>query len=259
MRHCILMFSLLLSFNAFAVSFIPRVSTGISIYDLSISDRPNAINLVSVPKINLHTSLKFLGVGATLVYKKLYLDFYTQTSDTGSFEFNFPALPPTPYTEDFDYSKNDFVYKLGVKFFTDTTTIYLGAKNIQVSSSGDTSDIDFSKDGLFIGFGYSWMFERTGAFSINLAYNFLDGSLKQTFPNSRFSTYNLSYNGDADDSTFTIGLAWNGFVTRNLGYSLGLNHSSSAFDLHDNNAVSVPSVSEKSLDFKISLSYLFDF
>ena len=268
------------------VIFQPRVWTGAmnlkhDVLHTTTRTAPDGKQTTSFGKINFESTMPILGVGATLVYKRFFLDGYVQKTSTGenktteTYDVASTTNKLTATTDtDYEIEREDYSASLGYKV-TDGLVIFGGYRSGQTSYDSTavfsyaTESIPktpygepqfnsrgFKAQGPFVGLSYSYPVSERGQLGFNVGYAKLDGEYTQTgTPTVSNSTSGLTY-----------GINWRGKLYKNLSYGLSLdkydykfselNYTDTVLDGSSTTAHTI-SLKDEILTFKFTLSYTF--
>lgn len=264
------------------VIFQPRVWTGAM--NLKHDMLRNTISLEGgkqIPqrpaRINFESTMPILGVGATLVYKRFFLDGYVQKTSTAkdkatdTYDLPSSGTKKTATTDaDYEFEREDYSASLGYRV-TDRFIVFGGYRSGQTSydekATSFTSDPkdgkrvsstsrEFKAQGPFVGLSYSYPVSERGQLGFNVGYAKLDGEYTQTEADTPANS----------TSGLTYGINWKGSLYKNLSYGLSLDKydyefSELKYSSRDKNQVVVSnhtlSIKDEILTFKFTLSYTF--
>ena len=223
-------------------------------------------------KIDFESTMPILGVGATLVYKRFFLDGYVQRTSTSKDKttetYEVPGSTKLTATTgtDYEFEREDYSASLGYKV-ADGLVVFGGYRSGQTSydATAATTQSDgqkitgynsygFKAQGPFVGLSYSYPVSERGQLGFNVGYAQLDGEYTQTGA----STMSNSTSG------LTYGINWRGKLYKNLSYGLSLDKYDYEFSelkysskLPDGVANHTVSVKDEILTVKFTLSYAF--
>jgi hypothetical protein len=217
--------------------FIPRVGVGYSNYSFKWSEQlaQDATDITTIA--DLTVDLPTGTVGATTVFGRFYIDLYLQQSLDGSDEYTIEG-----FTNPLDWDVNVFDYAITAGFNVwSGLALYGGWKghetDLDAVGTGTTWDENFESSGWFFGAKYGWAIGEGNMLSINCAYALLESDFTghQEFDaTGEFywpagTTRDFRAN-DGDAGGLTLGIAWTGFFTEALGYTINADWYSYDYD-----------------------------
>ncbi len=228
--------------------------------------------------MNIQSTMPVAGIGATLVYKKFFLDAYVQKQssngeDQSIEQYQLSNTLSATTTMDYQVEREDYSASLGYRV-TDRLLMFAGYRMGQTSygiltktalNDGKTTpdrldSYQFKAEGPFLGLSYSYpLFEHT-QLSFNVGYAKLEGDYSRTANGEKTQFGKNSTNG------ITYGINWRGSLYKKLGYSFSVDQYGYKLDkLSFIDSESVPgttfdhnfNLEEELLTFKFTLSYTF--
>ena len=262
-------------------SFDARAMTGMMYYKFEESFAVEGETVTS-----WQDNIPFLGVGFRLGYKTFSLDAYFQQSASGKDSLFDVQTRPLPTGDTFettkDYNTNlsrkdyaiNLSYSKTLNLLTSSDGIGLsigykvgktdisGTRRVRrgIIGSGestyepDTDELQYETKGPSVGIGYSFKVGKSSLLGINLAY----AKLKPTYNSKQMEGAQLD-----DTSGVTIGLRWNGNLTKHLKYGISIDRyqysmTGSQTRIARGEFTQVDfNVEESVLSAKVSLSYTF--
>ncbi len=231
-----------------------------------------------------------IGLGATVAFNNFYVDAYYQTllrdqngsscidvTFAGEVECEGRAPASPEFRADFSDvrgKRDEYSVSVGYQFL-ERYSVFAGYRDGDMEWDQTRQDSDafkiemdgsFELDGPFIGAAFSLPIEDAGALTVKLAYADLDGELS-TSETTSFPTGSrvVSYTGTSD--AVSLGVAFTGAVSEQMGYSVGVDFHKFDFDMDDGKFSSngVPltldfrkgSLEEQMVAFKLSMIYVF--
>lgn len=263
------------------VIFQPRVWTGAmnlkhDVLSTTTRTAPDGKQTTSFGRINFESTMPILGVGATLVYKRFFLDGYVQKTSTGEDKTTDVVSTTNKLTEttdiDYEIEREDYSASLGYKV-TDGLVIFGGYRSGQTSYDSTaaffyatdsipktlydkrSASYEFKAQGPFVGLSYSYPVSERGQLGFNVGYAQLDGEYTQTATDKASNS----------TSGLTYGINWRGKLYKNLSYGLSLDKYDYEFSElkysselpPDGVANHTLSAKDEIFTFKFTLSYAF--
>jgi len=225
---------------------------------------------------SIETTIPIIGVGATLVYKRFFLDAYLQKASDGEDKKTetIPLTQTLTSKTDTNYStieREDYSFSLGYRA-TDRLSVFAGYRAMGQTSyeelgSSTLSDgrvfqakpnsHEFKADGPFVGLAYTYPFSERGQINLNIGYAQLNGEMIDTI-DGEVEPANASTSG------LTYGVGWRGSIYKNLSYGLSVDKYDYEFDLDgygefDGKIITdrKMQIKDEILTFKFTLSYTF--
>lgn len=174
--------------NAGEISIEPRLSSGVSYYNLDLDGRV-IVAEDSIDDIEFNDLLLFIGGGTTISYDRFFIDLSGQYSFSGEDDVNLDVvsggLAVDNLTQEVDFDRLETAIAIGYRV-TDQFAAYVGYRYADVEFDGagslDGIGIDFSIDFQQYGplIGASYVIPKTilnGALVANGAITFLEGDL----------------------------------------------------------------------------------
>lgn len=174
--------------NASEISIEPRLSSGVSYYNLDLDGRV-IVAEDSIDDIEFNDLLLFIGGGTTISYDRFFIDLSGQYSFSGEDDVNLDVvsggLAVDNLTQEVDFDRLETAIAIGYRV-TDQFAAYVGYRYADVEFDGagslDGIGIDFSIEFQQYGplIGASYVIPKTilnGALVANGAITFLEGDL----------------------------------------------------------------------------------
>lgn len=275
--------------SAFDITVQPRATAGFINYSVEFDPSLSTQGV----EFTFKDEIPFVGIGTTFFAGRFYLDLYAQQSAQGKDGFSTqvyrspepPKIPSHSFIN-FDtivkFDRSDYTISVGYSL-TDNLSIYIGYRlgRSELEADGRAAiylvddgsitgvtglvlfdeqigsiDIDYENRGPFLGSAFGWRFEDKGSLSLNIAAAYLKGENDQSgdliSPISGPGNLNLETSGDS--LGISLGIAWRGHITEQLGYSFSV--EGHKFDFEADNAEQ-PDFSETLYTMKLGLSYAF--
>ncbi|MEL6963768.1 MAG: hypothetical protein AAFO01_13510 [Pseudomonadota bacterium] len=229
--------------SAAEVSFSPRLSAGLSYYQLDL-DGAIVVGDDSVDDIEFSDLLYFVGGGLTLTYRRYFVDVYGQYSFAGEDELDLDIVAGgaaiDDLAQDFEFDRIETALTLGYRV-TDQFATFVGFRYADVTFDGSGSigaiasdfSTDFNQKGPFV--GASYVVPKTvldGTVVVNGAVAYLFGDLDNTFESNVLANdLNVDVNGRAIG--VNVGASWVKPLTEDVNLSIGTDLSRYDFDDDD--------------------------
>jgi hypothetical protein len=274
---------------AFDGGIQPRITTGIINYTL----KSKASASTRGDEYTFKDTMPFIGIGATIFANKFYLDFYGQWAFNGTdnftkqhYESPSPPVIPSHYFwnngAEIEFDRRDYSVAAGYSL-TDYLSLFLGYRVGQSSAEEkghvtkylvddgsltgipglvlfDESigeiDLDYQNQGPFLGAACGYQIKDKGSLTLNVAVAYLEGEIDQSgdfaSPISGRDYFNIETSGDSVG--ISLGVAWRGRITEQLGYSFSVDGHQYDFEADDPEK---PDFSETVYAIRTGLSYEF--
>ena len=241
-------------------SFVSRIGIGIMDYSLAVPPRSVVVQGVEMVSedAEFNASLKFVGLGATVLKDRFYLDLYGQISDNDNSAGTTEVIMPGSglFEKQKLNEREDYSITVGYRV-TDFANIYAGYRVGKTSFGRGTlgTRFNFDEEGFFLGGTLLWPILDAGVIAINLAVAELDSDSDIDVAGAE--AFNDSFT--ASTTGLSYGISWNSRFTDKLSYSIAFDGYEYTFDDADaDNSELLGSAEEEIFTLRINLSYEFD-
>lgn len=197
---------------------------------------------------NIKGEIYSLGIGATVIYQRYYLDFGMERNLEPGQETSSAQLFPESVTELVEFDREDTTLAVGYGV-SDLTSVFAGFKQgkTTITATGDSpfagNSISLSGTGPFIGAGAGWKVRDWGIASFSAAYASLDAEYESPVETQ-----------EARASGTSLGVNWRGMVGKSWEYRIAMTRHDYDYNSFENGD---GEISENILSYSIGVAYRF--